>query len=118
MAVTFSGHGSRVVWEHLYTLGQFASRFDLDSTRLNAATESRNAVAIVAIGLQIGTCLIPGNMFKLVQMDVSAAQALSYALNNALFTMGLYFGLNGFGVKVYFLKKLKRFRMKYLGFKN
>ena len=57
-------------------------------------------------------------MFKLVQMDVSAAQALSYALNNALFTMGLYFGLNGFGVKVYFLKKLKRFRMKYLGFKN
>ena len=88
------------------------------STRIRTSTGTRNTIAIVAIGLHIGTCLIPGNMYKLVQMDVTTAQALGYVLNNALFTMGLYFGMNGFGVKVYFLKKLKRFRMRYLGFKN
>jgi hypothetical protein len=88
------------------------------STRICTSNGTRNTIAIVAIGLHIGTCLIPGNIYKLVQMDVTAAQALAYVLNNALFTMGLYFGMNGFGVKVYFLKKLKGFRMRYLGFKN
>ena len=88
------------------------------STHIHSPNGSRNTIGIVAIGLHIGSCLIPGNMYKLVQMDMTTAQALAYVLNNALFTMGLYFGMNGFGVKVYFLKKLKRFRMRYLGFKN
>ena len=88
------------------------------STLFNSKHANRNAVAIVAIGLQVGTCLIPGNMYKLIQLDITTSQALAYVLNNALFTMGLYFGMNGFGIKVYFLKRLKRFRMNYLGFKN
>lgn len=88
------------------------------STLFNSKHPNRNAVAIVAIGLQVGTCLIPGNIYKLIQLDITTSQALAYVLNNALFTMGLYFAMNGFGIKVYFLRILKRFRMNYLGFKN
>lgn len=93
---------SFLIWGGVQLVACVASSQDRQSA------EVRDYWRILALGIQVGACLIPGNSYKLVELSKDMAGNMAYLLNNSYYTIAIYFVMNGFGIKVYTLRNLKK----------
>lgn len=64
--------------------------------------------AVLAIALQLGAGLLPGNVFNLSFSNTPPDSAFAYTLNNSYFSVAAYFALNAFGAQSHVLRGLQR----------
>lgn len=64
--------------------------------------------AVLAIALQLGAGLLPGNVFNLSFSNTPPDSAFAYTLNNSYFSVAAYFALNAFGAQSHVLRALQR----------
>lgn len=64
--------------------------------------------AVLAIALQLGPGLLPGNVFNLSFSNTPPDSAFAYTLNNSYFSVAAYFALNAFGAQSHVLRVLQR----------
>lgn len=79
-----------------------------EKTLIQHNSSGRAHWAVLAIAIQLGAGLLPGNVFNLSFSDTRPDSAFAYTLNNSYFSVAAYFVLNAFGAQSKVLRGLQR----------